>query len=87
MFYKGLEPGVILYRKTIDGFDISQIKECYKLEHGRRYILYPIIGNWTSQCVIYNENTECSRWKLSHVNLYWYCWGTNFKKVYESNVV
>ena len=87
MFYKGLEPGVILYRKTIDGFEISQIKECYKLEYTRRYILYPIIGNWTSQIVIYSENTEYSRWRLPHKNLIWYCWGTNFKKVYETDVV
>ena len=88
MFYKGLEPGVILYRKTrSEGIEISEIKEYHKVDVGRRYELYPIIGNWKSQTVIHTENTECSRWRVPFKDLIWYCWGTNFKKVYESNVI
>ena len=87
MFYKGLKPGVILYRKTRNGIDVSRIKDYYKVGFSRVYVLYPIIGNWSAQTVIHTENTKCSRWRVPTKDLIWYCWGTNFKKVYETNVV
>lgn len=87
MFYRGLKSGVILYRKTRNGIDISKIKDYYKVDFSRVYVLYPIIGNWIAETVIHTENTKRSRWKRSCDGTCWYCWGTNFNKVYETDVV
>ena len=61
MFYCGLRKGTILYRKLNDCIEISEISMiepfCFI---NRRYILTPIIGEWTFCDFSWLDSTECS---------------------------
>lgn len=103
MFYHGLKKGTILYRKLNDCIEISEISMidplCFRF-FSRRYLLIPIIGEWTFCDFSWLDSTKCS-FDLAHTYksietirglskrklLVYYPRGTNFDKVYNSQEI
>ena len=103
MFYCGLKKGTILYRKLNDCIEISEISMIDPLSFrlfSRRYLLTPIIGEWTFCDFSWLDSTKCS-FDLAHTYkpirtirglskrkiLVYYPRGTNFDKVYNSQEI
>ena len=95
MFYKGIKPGVKLFR-IIDGCtEVSEVKEEIKSIIWRRerkiFRLIPIIGNWTLEEVSWYQSSKCFASFLSfgrplvYRNLFYYA-GTNFDKVMKKTI-
>lgn len=87
MFYRGLKPGVKLFR-IVDGcIEVSEIKEIIGTRYYKFLKLIPIIGYYERDIVGWQQNIKCFKsynpWPPNPFTSLLYFVGTDFDKVFR----